>query len=181
MNCLNSRKLSQLILIFIFKTMAYYGAFRVTGNRWGLTNTSHYYLGSATGAQGDLVNLESGELAILSAGDEVLGVLMEAMTSSSTNVEVLDTIGVEFLMDNDNDTNTFDATMVGNRGNIIGGTGAQQMDTSSLNSGGTAGAKVGQLVCLEYNPQGYSADLDADTSVGKFMAVEHEYGLNSKA
>jgi hypothetical protein len=66
-------------------------------------------------------------------------------------------------MDNDNDTDTFAATDVGNYYDIVGTTGIMQVDT-------TTHATTGQLLAVEYNPQGFGAD--SDTSLGLFCIAE---------
>jgi hypothetical protein len=55
---------------------------------------------------------------------------------------------------------------------LIGGTGAQLVDTS------TAGT-TGQLVCLEYNPQ--IDPVKEDTSYGLFMIQENVFTTGSGA
>lgn len=79
---------------------------------------------------------------------------------------------LEFLMDNDNDTTTFGATHRGKYFSGVGGTGAQQVDTSTQ----TATRADLPYKCLEYNPQGYEdGAFDTDTSIGLFGFWAHFY------
>lgn len=122
---------------------------------------------NATLAKNDLVNVESGQLEVAGAGDFLAGYVMQAATSSSSDVPVDVTPLQLVVMDNDNTGTTFAATHVGNYFDITGGTGVQIVDTST--AGATYTALAGQLICLEYNPQGVRSDLDSDTSVGLFI------------
>lgn len=142
-----------------------YGA-RPVGSLLGISDIVREYNASGTFAQNDFVmdDGSTGEITVATAGSKILGVALEAGTSASTGVQVNVTPLLEVIMDNDNDSATFAATNVFNYGNFIGATGAMQVDTSSLST------TVAQLLCAEYNPQGY--DLDSDTSIGKFQIVE---------
>ena len=129
----------------------------------GQPQTLKTYASNATLAAGDLVNLTSNQLEIAAPGERIKGVLMKPGTSASTSLAVNITPFLTFLMDNDNDSATFAATDAGSSFfDLIGGTGAQVIDTSSR-AASDAVASTGQLACLEFNPNGN------DTSVGLFM------------
>lgn len=145
------------------------------GSYWNLSEIARRFPSNATIAAGDLVNLESGQLEVLSTGDEVLGVAKEAMTSATTAGDVNVTPGLIVVMDNDNDGTTFASTHPGAAFDVTGGTGAQIVDTSTADD--TAGGRTGQLRCLEYNPQGVG--YDSDTSVGLFMIAECQFGIGA--
>jgi len=123
---------------------------------------------AGTFAAGDFVMLDgsTGEVVVATAGSSILGVALEAATNASTKVMVDITPGMVVLMDNDNDTETFAATHVGEWGDFIGATGAMQINSNTLSS------TKAQLQCLEYNPQGYG--LDSDTSIGLFYVAERQ-------
>jgi len=148
--------------------MAY--GFQVAGPLMGL-GQSKVFTNSATAvAVGDLVNLVSGVLTVADAGDFVCGVVEEA-DSASGDVSVNISPFLRGYMDNDNDGTTFASTHVGYGFDITGATGAMVVDTSSADN--TEAAPVGQLVCLEYNPQ--ERGFASDTSIGLFMIVEHQF------
>lgn len=69
----------------------------------------------------------------------------------------------KYLLKNDNISTTFAATHVGTYFDLIGATGAQLVDTS------TTSATLGQVLCLEYNPQ--IDPVASDTTYGIFMLV----------
>lgn len=115
----------------------------------------------------------TGELVVATAGNSILGVAKEAATSASTNVLVDISPHMVVLMDNDNDTETFAATHVGEWGDFIGGTGAMVVNSNTLST------TKAQLQCLAYNPQGYG--LDADTSIGMFFVAERQISEQAAA
>lgn len=121
---------------------------------------------AGTFADNDFVKFDgsTGELVVATAGASILGVSKEDATSASTGVLVDITPNMVVLMDNDNDTETFAATHVGEWGDFTGGTGAMQVDSNTLST------TKAQLMCLEYNPQGFG--LDSDTSIGLFYVGE---------
>jgi hypothetical protein len=144
-----------------------YGA-KPIGSFYGLSDSLVERNAGGTFAKYDTVNHSSGELIIADATDTIFGVAMEAATSASTGVQVNVTLGLMVIMDNDNDTTTFAATHVGTMFDQIGATGAILVDTNTTSTSG-------QFYCLEYNPQGFG--LDSDTSIGKFMLNEREFGI----
>lgn len=133
------------------------------------------FLSAATITKNDIVNLTSaGELDVAGAGERILGVALEAATSSSTDVQVNYSPFLTIVMDNDNDSATFAAADVGSFFDIIGATGAQLIDTSSKVDG-TVTTNSAQMACIAYNPQGIRDDLNSDTSVGLFQIREQQF------
>lgn len=147
------------------------GLVRPLGSLFVTADVIQEYDSNVTGAETDLVNVQDSQIEIADAGEHIIGVLMEDVTSASTNAQVNVTPGLQVIMDNDNDSATFAATDVGEFFDITGGTGAQIVNTDSKAAAQTTGSS-GQLVCLEYNPQGFG--YDADTSVGRYMIKEHQ-------
>lgn len=134
----------------------------------GTPQTLRAFDSNATLARGDLVNVTSNQLEIAAPGERIAGVLKKAVTSASVGATVNITPYLTFLMDNDNDSATFAATDANSKFyDLIGGTGAQVVDTSSGAASDTV-ASTGQLVCLAFNPEGN------DTSVGLFMIRPEE-------
>ena len=143
-----------------------YGAIPV-GSRFGISPVLKKFTGGGTYAKGDLVMLTSGATVVATAGAEnLLGVARVAGASASTNLEVDITPGLLVIMDNDNVGTTFAATHVGTKFDLVGTTGIMQIDTSSTST-------TGNLLCWEYNPQGYG--FDSDTSIGLFQIDEPVY------
>lgn len=140
------------------------------GSIFGISDFLMEFSSGATLAAGDLVNLESGELAAASASDFLIGQTTEAATSSSTGVAVNVTRGLKLIMDNDNVGTTFAVTHVGAGFDITGATGAQIVDTSTLDQTYTGLAT--HLRCLAYNPQ--DVGFDSDVSVGAFVIAQHQ-------
>lgn len=126
-----------------------------------------------SGAQitaGDLVVYKTdGQLEPATAGDVVAGVALNSVAGSGSTVYFVAGKGLRVIMDNDNTGTTFASTHVGGRFDMTGATGAQVVDTSTVAQAGN-GTDGGQLICLEYNPQGYG--LDTDTSIGVYEIVE---------
>lgn len=124
-------------------------------------------------AKGDWLSIDTAGLVDVAGADEpLLGVANETVTGDGTKtVEVILALpGTKFLMDNDNDTETF---AVGDQGEwhcITGTTGAQLVDTNV--DAETPSSSANQLVCLKYNPQGYLGGIyDSDTSIGLYTPV----------
>lgn len=146
------------------------------GSLYNIADTEIEVDSNVTGAASDLVNVQSAQLEIADAGEAIAGVLLEAVTSASTSASVNITPYLTVVMDNDNDSATFAST--DGKGSslfdITGGTGAQIIDTDSRDASYDM-AGTGQMLCIEYNPQGIRSDLDSDTSVGLFMINEHQF------
>lgn len=121
-------------------------------------------------AVGDLVTFKTdGQIEPTTTGDVIAGVALEAASGSGSTVRFVAGEGLRVLMDNDNTGTTFASTHVGGRFDMTGTTGAQVVDTSTVAQVGD-GTDTGQLLCLEYNPQGHG--YDSDTSIGLFEVAE---------
>jgi hypothetical protein len=143
-----------------------YGA-RVIKSLSGADRVHMEFNGGGTFAANDFVKFDdSGEIVVGTGGTGILGVAVEAGTSSTDDILVDISPHMVVLMDNDNDSDTFAATDVGLCGDFTGGTGAMQADTDSFSS------TIAGLRCLAYNPQGYGHD--DDTSIGLFFVNERE-------
>lgn len=148
---------------------------RAIGRVDGHTNFATQSFKVASGvtvAIGDAVGFDgSGRITNASIGGErLVGVCLEAATGNAGGtVEALVCVDplMRYLVDNDNDSSTFAATMVGEYFNLTGASGAQLVDTSSNST------TLGQLLCLEYNPQ--IDPVSADTSWGVFLIANHAF------
>jgi len=141
------------------------------GSALGLPDRVLEFKSGATTAAGDLLNIESGVLAVAGTGDFILGQGLESSVNLSTGVQVNCVPGLIVVMDNDNVGTTFAVTHVGARFDITGLTDAQLVDTSSVDTSATA--PTGTLVCMAYNPQNTGrSDLNTDISVGLFTIYE---------
>lgn len=151
-----------------------YGA-KIVKSLVGADRVHMEFNAAGTFAANDFVMLDgsTGEVVVATAGSSILGVAKEAATNASTNVSVDITPYMVVLMDNDNDTETFAATHVGEWGNFTGGTGAMQVDSNTLSS------TKAQLQCMAYNPQGYG--FDSDTSIGLFLVAERQFSEQAAA
>lgn len=116
---------------------------------------------------GDMVYFASGRITSATIGSaRVIGTVLETATGNSGgSVSALVAIddSIRYLLQNDNLGTTFAASHVGQYFNLIGATGAQLVDTS------TASVTLGQLLCLEYNPQ--IDPVKTDTTYGVFLLV----------
>ena len=141
---------------------------KVIGSLYGGDRVHKEFNAAGTFAAGDFVMFDgsTGEVVVATAGSSILGVAKEAATSASEDVLIDITPNMVVIMDNDNDTETFAATHVGEWGNFTGGTGVMQVDSNTLSS------TKAQLQCLKYNPQGVG--YDDDTSIGEFYVAERQ-------
>lgn len=113
----------------------------------------------------DPVNIVAGAVNVLDATDEdMAGILITATAVVTDLVQYDNTPGLTFIADNDNDSTTFAAAHEYTNFDMIGGTGAVQIDTSSTSE------STAQVKCLKYNPKGVG--LDSDTSIGLFIVNE---------
>jgi hypothetical protein len=131
-------------------------------------------IGSSNGslAVRDLVTVETdGQLDATAVGELIEGVVVKAVTGAAASTYYLTGPRLKILMDNDNTGTTFAATHVGARFDAGGTTGAQIVDTSTVDATSTG---TGQLKCLKYNPQGYGTEFDSDTSIGLYEVVERQ-------
>jgi len=120
----------------------------------------------------------TGKVDVAAADEPLLGVANETVTGNSGGTNYVEVIlalpGTQFLMDNDNDTETFAQTDVGEWHAITGTTGAQQVDTNV--GAATPSSSANQLLCLGYNPQGYG--YDSDTSIGLYTPTYTYFTAN---
>lgn len=119
---------------------------------------------------GDFVYFSSGRItsATITGDVRLIGQVQETKTGNSAGTAkalVLVDPNAVYLMQNDNLVTTFAASHVGQYFDLIGATGAQLVDTS------TVSATTGVVLCLEYNPQ--IAPVQTDLTYGLFMVVEH--------
>jgi hypothetical protein len=143
-----------------------YGA-RVIKSLSGADRVHMEFNGGGTFAANDFVKFDdSGEIVVGTTGAGILGVAVEAGTSSTDDILVDISPHMVVLMDNDNDSDTFASTDIGLCGDFTGGTGAMQADTDSFSS------TIAGLRCIAYNPQGYG--YDSDTSIGLYFVTERE-------
>jgi len=151
-----------------------YGA-KIVKSLVGADRVHMEFNAAGTFAVNDFVMLDgsTGEVVVATAGSSILGLAKEAATNASTGVSVDITPYMVVLMDNDNDTETFAATHVGEWGDFVGGTGAMQVNSNTLSS------TKAQLQCMAYNPQGYG--FDSDTSIGLFLVAERQFSEQAAA
>ncbi len=143
---------------------------KILGDGDGGTNFATYAFPVASGVTitaGDFVYFSSGRITSATIGtSRPIGFALETATGNSGGtvaaLVVIDT-DLRYLLQQDNVGTTFAATHVGQYFNLTGATGAQLVDTSS------ASATLGQLLCLEYNPQ--IDPVKTDTTYGVFMLV----------
>lgn len=122
-------------------------------------------------AANDFVTYKAdGDFDVCAAGNPIAGIAINAASVADVEVYAIRARrGMKVLMDNDNVGTTFAATHVGGRFDIIGSTGAQLVDTSSVAQVGD-GTDSGQLLCTAYSPNGYG--FDGDASIGIFEIAE---------
>ena len=127
---------------------------------------------STTITKGDPVIIEAGYYDLAEATEKIFGIANQTVVGNAAGTSKIEVIpcrpGDIYMIDNDNDGTTFAATHPGTYFDTISSTGAVQVDTSSTTT-------TGQLLCVEYNPQGQGAD--GDTSIGLYMIAENQqYG-----
>lgn len=151
---------------------------RLIGTVDGKTNAATLSLPVANGVtvtQGDMVYFSSGRVTSATiAGARLIGQAQSTATGNSGGtVKVLVCVepNAKYLMQNDNLVTTFAATHVGTYFDLIGATGAQLVDTSSTS------ATVGQMLCLEYNPN--ISPVQSSTDYGVFKIAEHMFTQTS--
>lgn len=143
---------------------------RILGDSDGGSNFATYAFPVASGVTvtaGDFVYFASGRITSATvATSRPIGMAIETATGNAAGtvaaLVVIDT-DLRYLLQQDNIGATFAATDVGRYFNLIGATGAQLVDTSAVS------ATLGQLLCLEYNPQ--IDPVKTDTTYGVFMLV----------
>lgn len=143
------------------------------GSYFGIPVALKEFDSNVTLAKYDLVNVSSNQLELAATGEVITGQVLEAATSASTGVSIDITPYLTVILDNDETGSTLASTDPwSSYFDIAGTTGAQLVDISTRDAIDD-GAGSGQVMCLEYNPQGYG--LDSDTSIGLYML--HETGI----
>lgn len=151
---------------------------KILGDIEGGTNFAQYSFPVASGVtvnNGDFVYFASGRVTSATiAGARPIGMVTGAVTNGTPGavtgnaggtvmVDVVIDPELRYLLQNDNVGTTFAATHVGQYFDLIGATGAQLVDTS------TVSVTLGTLLCLEYNPQ--IDPVKTDTTYGVFLLV----------
>lgn len=145
---------------------------KLLGSVDGGVNFATYAFPVANGVTvtaGDFVYFSSGRItsATITGDSRPIGTVLETATGDSGGtVKALTVIDddIRYLLQNDNIGTTFAASHVGQYFDLIGATGAQLVDTSTVST------TTGVLLCLEYNPQ--IDPVKADTTYGVFVLVE---------
>ena len=145
---------------------------KMLGRYDGNVNYATYAFPVANGVTvtaGDFVYFSSGRItsATITGDPRPVGMALETATGNSGGtVSALVAIDddIRYLLQNDNVGTTFAASHVGQYFDLIGATGAQLVDTS------TVSATTGVVICLEYNPQ--IDPVKSDTTYGVFALVE---------
>lgn len=143
---------------------------KILGNMTGGTNFAQYQFIVASGVTvtvGDFVYFSSGRITSATiAGARPVGMVTETATGNAggtvkANVTIDENL--RYLLQNDNIGTTFAATHVGQYFDLIGATGAQLVDTSTVST------TTGTVLCLEYNPQ--IDPVKTDLTYGVFLLV----------
>lgn len=145
---------------------------KILGGIDGGSNFAQYSFPVASGVTvtaGDYVYFSSGRItsATITGDARPVGMVTETAVGNAAgtvSASVVIDDSVRYLLQNDNIGTTFAATHVGQYFDLIGATGAQLVDTS------TVSATTGVLLCLEYNPQ--IDPVKTDTTYGVFILVE---------
>lgn len=145
---------------------------KILGNLDGGTNFAQYSFPVGSGVTvtaGDFVYFSSGRItsATITGDARPVGMVTETATGNAAGTVKASVViddDVRYLLQNDNIGTTFAATHVGQYFDLIGATGAQLVDTS------TVSATTGILLCLEYNPQ--IDPVKTDTTYGVFVLIE---------
>lgn len=143
---------------------------RLLGNIDGGFNAVTYPFPVASGVTvtaGDFVYFSSGRLTSATiAGARPIGMVAETATGNAAGtVKALVNIddNSRYLLQNDNIGTTFAASHVGQYFDLIGATGAQLVDTSTVST------TLGTVLCLEYNPA--IDPIASDITYGVFLLV----------
>lgn len=150
-------------------------AFRYVGSITGESNQVEQFLPVASGvtvSEGDFVYWSSGRITSASiANQRVVGMAKQTVTGNAAGTVTCE-VNVEptalYVLQNDNIGTTFAATHVGQYFDLIGATGAQLVDTSTVST------SDGTLYCVGYNPQDVDA-VKTNTTYGKFSIAQHAF------
>lgn len=147
---------------------------RYLGTVDGKTNAVTLNLPVASGVTvtaGDFVYFASGRVTSASiTGARIIGQAQATATGNAggtVKVLVIVEPNAKYLISNDNIGTTFAASHVGQYFDLIGATGAQLADTSTVSQ------STGQTLCLEYNPG--IDPVRTDTTYGVFKVAEHAF------
>lgn len=147
---------------------------RLIGNVDGKSNSVTMSLPVASGVTvtaGDFVYFASGRITSATvAGARLVGQVQATATGNAGGtVKALVVVdpAAKYLIANDNLGVTFAASHVGQYFDLIGATGAELVDTSTVSQ------TVGQMLCLEYNPQ--ISPVASDLTYGVFKIAEHAF------
>lgn len=125
---------------------------------------------------GDFVYFASGEITNATvAGARIIGMATETCTGVAGNTVLCNVIIdplMRYLVDGDQDTTALAVTGVGGNFDLIGATGAQLIDTSSVST-------TGSMLLLEYNPQ--IDPVKDDVSCGVYIIAENPLFCGSGA
>lgn len=154
----------------------------------GLAEVIKAFDSNVTLAQYDLVNVQNGQLEVTDAGETIAGYVVQkaAVSSSSTGVQVNITPFMQVIMDSDETNDNLAQDLIGEYFNTTGGTGAQIVDIDSTTVGENP-ATSAQLCLLDQNDTthwdaGQVRDsLRGDTSVGRYLIVEAQFGPKAGA
>jgi len=136
----------------------------------GGTNYATYQFpvaSAVTVTTGDFVYFASGRITSATiASARPIGVVAETATGNAGGtVKALVYIDddIRYLLQNDNIGTTFAASHVGQYFDLVGATGAQLVDTSTVST------TLGTVICLEYNPT--IDPVASDATYGVFALV----------
>jgi hypothetical protein len=148
------------------------------GNIDGKSNAVTMELPVASGVTvtaGDFVYFASGRITSATiAGARLVGQVQSTATGNAGGtIKALVIVDpqAKYLVQNDNIGTTFAASHVGQYMDLTGATGVQLADTSTVSQ------TVGQLICLEYNPQ--VDPVKTSTDYGFFKIAEHAFTQTS--
>lgn len=149
----------------------------------GLAEVVKAFDSNVTLAQYDLVNVQEGQLEIADTGEAIAGYVVQkaAVSSSSTAVQVNITPFMQVIMDSDETGDALAQDLVGELFAITGGTGAQIVDISEHVAPENP-ALSQTLALLDQNDGTHwdagfvRDDLRDDTSVGRYLIVEAQFG-----
>ena len=116
----------------------------------------------------DPVSLEDDTAIVSTTGLAIMGVAMQTVVGDGTlTIQIQCGVDIVYEVDNDNDSNTFAGAGYGGGRyfDMIGTTGAVQIDTS------TSSASAGQVLCIDETPD---SD-DASLGLFKINKAESQY------
>lgn len=128
---------------------------------------------NTTIAASDLVILRAGKIDVAAAGENVLGVAMSAMTTATTVAEVNVTPGLQMVMDSS--STGIVSTDPGKFFDLVGGTGAMQIDISTRDITYTGAGTTRTFLCLEVNPQ--NVGFDSLTTAGLYGLRKPQFNI----